>query len=119
MYYDGECPVCRNFLRYIRLRSSFDVSLINAREVDASELPTLPFSKTIDEGIIVVFENSEILHGDSAMHFLAIASTRSNVFNTLVYYAFRNKKISRTIYPALVFARLILLKILGRGNILG
>ena len=32
LYYDHECPFCKEYSKYVELRKTFDIEIINARE---------------------------------------------------------------------------------------
>ena len=111
--YDGECPFCTVYVRMLRLREGFDVTLMNAREaqVAVAELQAQGFS--ISDGM-VVRTAGQVFWGADAMHFLATASTASGVWNRVVAAVFRHPKLARALYPSLRAGRNMTLRLLGR-----
>jgi predicted DCC family thiol-disulfide oxidoreductase YuxK len=112
--YDGECPLCRGFVRRLRLRDAAGaVRLIDARQSPAlvRELAQRGFS--LEEGLVVQV-GPQLHHGASAIHVLASMSTRIGWLNRLHYRVFRSRRLSALVYPWLVFGRRILLRLLGR-----
>lgn len=118
--YDGDCPFCSRFVKLTRLRERFgDVQLINARDKTVlSQVPTEHLDVQLDEGMLVIHEGRSY-YGDEAVHILSIMATRSGLFSRLVLPLFRNRTISRCIYPVLKIGRRITLKLLGVKHLEG
>lgn len=112
--YDGECPVCSRYVRYLRLRElTQDLALLDARrggpEVDAARARGL----VLDEGIVLRVDDVWY-HGAEAMHRLTLMSTPAGVFNRLNAWLFRSQRLSRLSYPVLRAGRNLVLALLGR-----
>ncbi len=118
IYYDHECPVCRNYCRFLRLKqTSGSLRLVNAREDHALSQKFLNQGMDIDQGIIVSV-GGNYYHGSDALHMLALLSTGTGWFNRLNARLFSSRRISRIFYPLMVVGRNLLLRLLGKERIL-
>lgn len=110
--YDGECPLCKSYVSHLRLKKTVDVQLINAREnksiLNNQELKHID----INQGMILIL-NGKIYSGDECVHILALLSTPSGSFNKFNYLIFKNKHLSKILYPLMRTGRNMLLKLLG------
>jgi hypothetical protein len=113
LVYDGECPVCNTYCKYIRIRDAVgQLRLVDARhpgelmdEITAARLD-------IDQGMVLKF-NDVLYYGPDAIHMLTLFSSPSGVFNRINYYVFRTKFGAMVFYPICKAFRNVLLKILG------
>jgi len=115
LVYDGECPVCSAYVRYLRLKASAGtVQLINARDggpwVDSVRTQGLD----LDEGMALYY-GGVWYHGADCIHMLALLSTPSGAFNRLNALVFRSTRVARVMYPVLRAGRNLLLRLLGRA----
>jgi predicted DCC family thiol-disulfide oxidoreductase YuxK len=114
LVYDGECPVCSSYVRYVRLRESVGrVSLINAREGGPWVERVRAAGLDLDEGMVLLY-GGRFYHGADCIHMLALLSTNSGFFNRINSAIFRNAALSGVLYPVLRFGRNLLLRLLGR-----
>ena len=115
--YDGECPFCSSYVRMVRLRAALGpVRLIDARSDDPLVARLAGAGVDLDRGM-VVRSGGRIVHGDEAMHLLALMTTRSGVFNRAMRLLFSSPAVARRIYPVLVAGRNATLRLLRRGLI--
>ena len=115
--YDGDCPMCRNFVRLVRLRDVCpDIVMFNLRDLNQEDRRMIGRDYNLDQGMLFVFDG-QIHYGDAALHRMALLSTNSTIFNRINKFVFRHRRLSATLYPALAGGRLILLKMLGRTTI--
>jgi predicted DCC family thiol-disulfide oxidoreductase YuxK len=117
LVYDGDCPFCSRFVRYMRLRDSVGpLAMIDSRtggpEVD--EVCRLGFD--LDQGMALKFHGS-FYHGAACVHVLALLSTRSGLFNRTVSVAFRSPRAARLLYPVLRAGRNLTLVLLRRRRL--
>lgn len=112
--YDGECPFCSRFVKLTRLQKRFgDVQLINARDkIALAKVPPEFLNVSLDDGMLVIHEGVSY-YGDEAVHILSVMASRSGAFSRLFLPLFRNRGMSRLIYPILKFGRRVTLKVLG------
>ena len=113
--YDGECPFCSRYVRMTRLSHAMEhVHLLNLREHANHRLVQEASSLGLDFNAgMVVAHNQQFFHGADAMHYLALITTYSGVFNAIMRMVFRNKRASRLLYPALRACRNLTLRVLG------
>jgi predicted DCC family thiol-disulfide oxidoreductase YuxK len=112
--YDGECPVCRSYMLYYRLRSlNARVRLIDARTSDPEVDDIRRHGFDLDQGMVVKCQG-RIYHGADAMHILAILGAEDTFFNRVNKFVFRHRRLAKNLYPVLVRGRHLLLRLLGR-----
>jgi predicted DCC family thiol-disulfide oxidoreductase YuxK len=117
LVYDGECPFCSRYVRYIRLREAVGkVHLINAREGGpvAEELQAAGLD--LNEGMVLKM-GGRYYHGADCIHALALLSGGSDTFNRINAAIFRSPALSRLLYPVLRAGRNTVLRTLGRPKI--
>lgn len=115
--YDGDCPVCRSYVRMMRLRESFgDVALADAREHPELVARYRAAGMEVNDGIVLDLDGTAY-YGADAMAALASISSSSRWFNRFNALLFSSPKVARAIYPALALGRRVLLKLLGRDLI--
>ncbi len=115
--YDGECPFCTRYVRFLRLREAVGaVDLVDARSDDPRVAAALKDGYDLDEGMIVSL-NGTVYHGADCINRLALLSTSSGLFNRLNAFWFRSPTLSRVFYPLLRACRNLALRLLGRGKI--
>ena len=117
LIYDGECPVCSAYVRYVRLRESVgEVRLVDAREGGDLVDRVVALGLDLNEGMVLRF-GGRFYHGADCVHMLAMLSTKSGFFNQLNVTIFRRPALAKFFYPVLRFGRNTLLKILGRSRL--
>jgi predicted DCC family thiol-disulfide oxidoreductase YuxK len=117
LVYDGECPFCSRYVRFVRLRAALgQVKLINARDGGPVVDQAVAAGLDLDEGMALKIDD-RWYHGDECIHMLALLSTRSDVFNRLNGAIFRSRAASRLLYPLLRTGRNAALRLLGRTRI--
>ena len=117
LVYDDECPVCRSYCQYARIRDSIGrLRLVDARqpgplmdEINAAGLD-------IDQGMVLKFRQATY-YGADAIHMLSLLSTRSGWFNRLCFTFFGSRWRARLFYPVGKAFRNLLLKLLGISRI--
>lgn len=114
--YDGDCPFCQAFAGMVRLKESYSVELINARESHPLVDEATKRGLDLDEGMIVVLEDT-FYHGDDAMNRMALMTTKNGALRRLTKWTFSNPWRSRNVYPILRGCRNLTLKILGHKKI--
>jgi predicted DCC family thiol-disulfide oxidoreductase YuxK len=115
--YDGECPVCRNYLAWTNLRSVRpDIALINARE--SPDLVAEYRRKGVEINDNMILRLGDLtLHGADALSMLTrLGEARSGPIAATLRFISR-PAISRPLYPFMVAGRKALLFALRRGLI--
>src|SRR5579863_1150177 len=101
LVYDGACPVCSQYVRYVRIRESAGaLLLVNARDGGPWVGRVVQAGLNLDEGM-VLFYGARAYHGVDCLHLLALLSTGSGVFNRLNALAFRQPVVARFSYPVM------------------
>jgi len=111
--YDGDCPMCNNYVHYVRLREEYDFRMINLRDDDALRLSLEQKGYDLNKGMIVQYQNEEY-YGSEAVRIMAELSENKGFIHSLNKKFFSSSKRSATLYPWLARGRSALLKILGR-----
>ena len=112
--YDGACPFCARFVRYVRLRDSIGpLAMIDSRKggPEVDEVCRLGFD--LNQGMALKL-HGRFYHGAACVHVLALLSTRSGLFNRTVSIMFRSPRMARLLYPVLRVGRNLTLFLLGR-----
>ena len=113
LVYDGECPVCRTYCKYIRMREAVgNLQLVDARQPSAMMDEITAAGLDIDQGMVLKFKDT-IYYGPDAIHILTLLSTPSGFFNRITYYFFSTKLGAKIFYPLGKAFRTVLLKLLG------
>ena len=114
LIYDGECPVCNSYARYVKLKKSVgSLVLVNARDGGPYVERVRTAGLDLDEGMVLSY-GGRFYHGADCIHMLALLSTSSGLFNRINSAIFRSARLSAVLYPALRCGRNLLLRLLGR-----
>lgn len=112
--YDGECPMCTNYARLVRLRATIpSVVLYNLRDLPPTERAAITNDYDLDEGMLFIW-SGQVFHGSNAVNQIALLSSTSGAFNTANRIIFKHRLFTKAVYPILRFGRLMLLKLLRR-----
>ncbi|MGH8656262.1 MAG: DCC1-like thiol-disulfide oxidoreductase family protein [Gammaproteobacteria bacterium] len=114
LIYDGDCPFCSAYVKYVRLVDSVGpLKLVNAREGGPLVEEILKRDLNLDSGMVLKLGN-QFYHGAECINVLASLSTPSGLFNRFNAMIFRSGSLSKILYPLLRTGRAITLRILGR-----
>ncbi|MDE1151164.1 MAG: DCC1-like thiol-disulfide oxidoreductase family protein [Micavibrio sp.] len=114
--YDGECPFCTRYVRWVRLKKNLDVTLVNAREDSTLRKELTEAGYDLDNGMAVKYAG-KIYYADEAMTLLSLMSTPSGIVNGLMAWTFGSRRRAKILYPAFATVRLMTVCLLGRGKI--
>jgi predicted DCC family thiol-disulfide oxidoreductase YuxK len=113
LVYDDECPVCRTYCKYARIRDTVGrLRLVDARQPGELMDEITAAGLDIDQGMVLKLRHVKY-YGPDAMHMLSLLSTRSGWFNRLSFMFFGTRLGARVFYPVGKAFRNILLKLLG------
>lgn len=116
LIYDGECPFCSRYARYVRLsRAVGELELVDARKGGVDVERAKARGLKLDEGMVLVIGDN-YYHGAACLNRLALMSSRSDTFNRLSFFLFRSASLSRLSYPILRAGRNFVLRLLGRSK---
>jgi predicted DCC family thiol-disulfide oxidoreductase YuxK len=117
LIYDGDCPVCSSYVRYVRLKEAAGkLTLVNAREGGEWVNKVVAAGLSLDEGMALYY-GGRFYHGVDCIHMLALLSTPSGVFNRVNGRIFSHPRLARALYPVLRAGRNSLLRILNRPQL--
>jgi predicted DCC family thiol-disulfide oxidoreductase YuxK len=117
LVYDGDCPFCSRYVRYVRFRDAVgEVHLVNAREGGPVVDEVVRHGLGLDEGMVLVM-GGRLYHGADCIQALALMSSGSDTFNRLNAAVFRSASLARLLYPVLRAGRNGVLRALGRRKI--
>ena len=115
--YDGECPFCRSYVTYCRLREAFgEVTLTDAREAPERIAHYRARGMEINKGMIVLHEG-KVHHGRGAMDVLARLTRPAGIFQRLMRVLLRWPPLGTLVYGALRLGRDATLFVLRRKKI--
>ncbi len=114
LIYDGECPACRNYVRFVRFRDTVGtLHLIDARKAPGWVQQMQQRNMPLDDGMVLIL-NGRYFHGADAIHHMALLSSGSGLFNRINAQLFRSRSLSRFLYPILKACRNTLLFFLAK-----
>jgi len=115
--YDGDCPFCRSYVTYCRLKEAFpEVVLTDARKVPDRVARYRGEGMEINKGMIVIYEGA-VYHGDKAMTVLTQISRPDAFLQRVMRLLFRSPVVAGVVYGVLRLGRDVALFFLGRGKI--
>ncbi len=117
LVYDGDCPACRHYVRFVRFRDAVGVvELINAREANEWVAHLRLQGMPLDDGMVLVYAG-RYFHGADAIHQMALLANRSGGFNRATACLFQSRRLTGFLYPILKTLRNALLWTLRRSKI--
>lgn len=112
VFYDGDCPLCRNYVQMLRLRNAIGpVDLIDARGDDPRLADLRRAGCDLNTGMVVRREG-RIWHGGEAVWMLSRLAERGPMA-----WVLRDRRRATAVYPLLRAGRGLLLRLLGRRPI--
>lgn len=114
LYYDHECPFCKNYAGFIQLKRHYDLELKNAREYHA-EIRSLCKELDINEGLVVLVEG-KCLQGIDALRYLDTAMEKKGLLAKLHGIWNVKNSLSPLLYRGIKSLRKMVLFLLGRKS---
>jgi predicted DCC family thiol-disulfide oxidoreductase YuxK len=113
LVYDHECPVCRTYCQYARIRETVGrLRLVDARQPGPLMDEITAAGLDIDQGMVLKMRG-QMYYGADAIQMLSLLGTRSGWFNRLCFVFFGTRLGARIFYPTGKAFRNALLKLLG------
>lgn len=117
LLYDGECPFCSSYVRYVRLSEAVGpIRMLDARAGGPEVERARALGFDLDEGMLLHLDGQDH-HGAECLNRLALLSTPSGAFNRVNAWLFRRPGLARLVYPALRAGRNVTLRLLGRSRL--
>ncbi len=117
LIYDGDCPFCSRYSKYIRLKRAVgELLLVDARQGGPEVEQAIARGFDLGEGMVLVV-GGNYYHGAACLNRLALMGSRSDIFNRLNFFLFRSPLLSRFSYPLLRAGRNLVLRLLGRSKL--
>lgn len=117
IYYDGDCPFCTRYVRFLRLQETAGpVKLIDLRNNDSEREELQMSGFNLDQGMVVDL-NGDRIAGADAVNALALMSSPFDGINRINRLLFSSPTIAKLIYPLLRAGRWITLFLMGRFTI--
>ena len=114
-YYDGECPFCKEYSKYIELRKKYDIEILNARDNLEKIIEFRAKGYDIDEGMILeVSPGKKLYHGADAAKVLDRMIEKKGVLDKFISMVVELKFFKSIVYPMVKFVRIVLLKLMGK-----
>lgn len=115
IFYDGQCPFCRRYVRLLELRSEIgDIALIDARSDDPRIEAVRQAGLSLDAGMAIRY-GGRYWHGAEATWLLAKLTEARTPLQRLLRWLLRDRDRAGRIYPYLRAGRLAVLRLLGRN----
>ncbi len=116
--YDGECPLCTDFAKAIRLRDNLkNLELIDARNSNSPILEEIKKRKlNLDKGAVFILNNIYYFGKDAPL-MVSLHSTNSGFINKLNKILFANSFSAFIFYPIIREIRNLLLFIRSKPKL--
>ena len=112
--YDGECPLCQDYVRRLRLvEVAGGVALVDARTTHPAVITAWQNGYDLDQGMLALIGNNAF-YGSEAVAALARLSSSSTLFNRLNHAVLSRSGVSRILYPLFKAARRMALTVKGK-----
>jgi predicted DCC family thiol-disulfide oxidoreductase YuxK len=116
LVYDGACPFCSAYVRFLRVREHVRLHLHDARQGGELVEEVGRAGYDLDEGMVLKI-GQRFYHGADCIHALAALSTPSSSFNRINAAIFGSLRLAAVLYPVLRTGRNAALVLLGRRKI--
>lgn len=114
LYYDQECPFCKNYTKLLILKEDFEIELKNARN-NLDNIKQLCNNLDINNGFIVVYENN-CYQGVKALEFLNTAVDKKSFIGKLHFLFKYENFFSKSLYKIFFNLRKILFLFLNKNS---
>lgn len=113
IFYDGQCPVCSNFVQMKSLSRMWEVKLVDVRRCKTrAEVPSSVRDVDFNNEMSILVRD-RLLRGHEAFMFLSLTSSGS-VRALGRFLSVLPRPVQQAFYYSLVRLRLVLLTVLGR-----
>ncbi len=114
LYYDGDCPFCKEYSQYVKLKQQFDIELVNARDCRDAILRFKENGFDINDGFIIEsLEDGLILQGADAVQKLDKTLEKTTLIDSFISVVVNSIFFKKVIYPVVKVVRVVVLKLIG------
>lgn len=110
IYYDKECPFCKNYVDFLKLKEDYILILKNAREAK-DELDKIKLD--INAGFIVLFKGN-FYQGSKALNILNKLVRKDTILGKVHIFFYEDNFMSRFLYKLLLYLRKTVLFVLRK-----
>jgi predicted DCC family thiol-disulfide oxidoreductase YuxK len=114
LYYDDECPFCKEYSKYIELRKKYDIQVLNARESIEKIKTFREKGFDINNGMIVELDG-DIYQGSDAAKLLDDCISKNRLIDKLISFFVKFHGFKQVIYPIVLVFRRVVLKVSGKN----
>lgn len=115
LLYDGECPACRSYVAFSRLRRLYpDLQVLDAREQPQLVGDLRAQGYEINEGMVLRLDDAIHFGPEATRKIAELGQTSPSAVTRVGLAAIGSAPWSRALYPWLNRARMLLLRSLGR-----
>lgn len=116
LYYDGDCPFCTEYSKYVKLKQRYDIIILDAR----TELDKIRYFNSkgfnINNGMILEIENNNAIYqGDSAILEIDRLLEHTTFLDKLRTAVTHIPYLMRLAYPIIKWFRYLTLKAMGKN----
>jgi len=115
LFYDQECPFCREYSKFVMLRKKYDISIYNARENISVLINFRNQGYDINTGMIVQIDGHKIYHGADAAKKLDELIENKCFLDKCISKIVKAPGFKTIVYPTVKLIRNILLRLLGKN----
>jgi len=109
IYYDKDCPFCKNYINFLKLKDNYELVLKNARE-EKNEIKL-----NINDGFIVIFKD-KFYQGSKALKFLNNIVSKGTILGKLHFFFKYDNIFSKFLYKVIFSLRKVLLFLIGKKS---
>ena len=112
LLYDGECPICNSLACSLKQDNPV-LEIIDARHASAERTSAQTRGLELNEGMAMIVDGRHYYSAD-ALTYIARSLQAKGLTGWLMRLLFRHKRITQTLYPALVLLRKRMLRLTGK-----
>lgn len=109
LYYDKECPFCTNYAKFLEINKKHKLEIKNARENTKKLQDFSNQGFDINNGFIILINDTKIYQGADAVKFLDEISIKTN-------FIYRSRFFKYILYPLIKLFRKIVLFLLSKES---
>ncbi len=116
MIYDGDCPFCARYSKFVQLKKKVQIELIDARQAQETILTLKKQGFDINHGMILIQNREKVFHGKFAALKVNELLGDLTFIQSLVLKITSFPALMNIIYPILNALRKSLLTLMGKNK---